>query len=221
MRRQLLPALRMMVVFTLVLGLGYPLVVLGVSQLAFKDKANGSLVKQDGQVVGSSLIGQTFSLDKYFQGRPSAAGTTASGSTDADGQPGDTSDLSLSNSGGSNLGPTNPVLLDGTLGDPEVPVDKQAAGVAQRVEAYRAANGLADDVQVPVDAVTSSGSGVDPGISVANARLQAARVAQARGIDVSVVNQLIDQHTAGRSLGFLGEESVNVLELNLALDALQ
>ena len=118
MRRQLLPALRMLVVLTLVLGVGYPLVVLGVSQLAFKSKANGSLVEKDGQAVGSSLLGQTFTADNYFQGRPSAAGITASGSTDADGQPGDTSDLSLSNSGGSNLGPTNPVLLDGTIGDP-------------------------------------------------------------------------------------------------------
>ena len=221
MRRQLLPALRMLVVLTVILGLGYPLVVLGLSQLGFNAKANGSLVKQDGQVVGSSLIGQTFSGEKYFQGRPSQAGITASGSTDADGQPGDPSDLSLSNSGGSNLGPTNPVLLDGTLGDPTVDPEKQAPGITQRVAAYRALNGLADDVKVPVDAVTASASGVDPGISVANARLQAARVAKARGLDVSVVNQLIDQHTTGRSLGFLGEESVNVLELNLALDAHQ
>jgi len=219
MRRQLLPAIRMMVVLTIVLGLGYPLVVLGLSQVAFKDKADGSLIKQNGQVVGSSLIGQTFSSDQYFQGRPSAAGITASGSTDADGQPGDPSDLTLSNTGGSNLGPTNPVLLDGTIGDPTVAPEKQAPGITQRVAAYRELNGLADDVPVPVDAVTSSGSGIDPGISVANARLQAARVARVRGIDVSVVNQLIDQHTTGRSLGFLGESSVNVLELNLALDA--
>jgi K+-transporting ATPase ATPase C chain len=219
MRRQLLPALRMMVVLTVVLGLGYPLVVLGVSQLAFKAKADGSLISRNGQVVGSSLIGQTFTSDQYFQGRPSAAGITASGSTDADGQPGDPTDLSLSNSGGSNLGPTNPVLLDGTMGDPTVDPEKQAPGITQRVAAYRVVNGLADDVKVPVDAVTSSGSGVDPGISVVNARLQAARVARARGIDVSVVDQMIDQQTVSRSLGFLGEESVNVLELNLALDA--
>ena len=117
------------------------------AQVAFRDKADGSLVEKDGQVVGSALLGQTFSADKYFQPRPSAAGITASGSTDADGQPGDTSDLSLSNSGGSNLGPTNPVLLDGTLGDPAVDPEKQAPGVTQRVEAYRAANGLADDVR--------------------------------------------------------------------------
>lgn len=219
MRRQLLPALRMLVVFTVALGLVYPLVILGISQVAFKSKANGSLIEKNGQVVGSALIGQTFSADQYVQGRPSAAGITASGSTGADRQPGDPSDLTLSNTGGSNLGPTNPVLLDGTIGDPTVDPEKQAPGITQRVAAYRLANGLADDVMVPVDAVTSSGSGVDPGISVANARLQAARVARVRSIDVSVVDQLIDQNTASRSLGFLGEATVNVLELNLALDA--
>jgi K+-transporting ATPase ATPase C chain len=206
MRRQLLPALRMLVVLTVVLGLGYPLAVLAVSQVAFHDKANGSLVKKDGAVVGSSLLGQTFTGESYFQGRPSAAGITASGSDDADGQPGDPSDLSLSNSGGSNLGPTNPQLLD---------------EVAQRVAAYRELNGLAADATVPVDAVTASASGVDPQISVANARLQAQRVATARGLDVSQVDTLIDQHTTGRSLGFLGAPGVNVLELNLALDALR
>jgi K+-transporting ATPase ATPase C chain len=203
MRRQLLPALRMMVVFTIVLGLGYPLATFGIAQLAFEHRAEGSLVKVNGQVVGSSLLGQSFTRDRYFQGRPSAAGVTASGSEDATGQSGDPKDLSLMNSGGSNLGPTNPALLD---------------GVAQRVQAYRTANGLGDTTPVPVDAVTASGSGVDPQISVANARLQADRVAQARGIDVSVVNRLIDEHTQGRSLGFLGETGVNVLELDLALD---
>jgi K+-transporting ATPase ATPase C chain len=219
MRRQLLPALRMMVVFTVVLGLGYPVVTLAAAQLGFKHQADGSLVTRNGQVVGSSLLGQTFTSDKYFQGRPSAAGITASGSTDASGQAGDGSDLSLSSSGGSNLGPTNSTLLDGVADDPSTPdVDESSPGVAQRVQAYRQANGLSTDQPVPVDAVTSSGSGVDPQISVANARLQANRVAKARGIDVSVVNQLIDQHTQGRSLGFLGEEGVNVLQLNLALD---
>jgi K+-transporting ATPase ATPase C chain len=221
MRRQLLPALRMLVVLTIIVGFGYPLVVLGFSQLAFHDKANGSLVEQDGQVVGSSMLGQAFSGDQYFQGRPSAAGITASGSTDADGQPGDPTDLSLSNSSGSNLGPTNPTLLDGATDDPETPdVDESADGVTQRVQAYRELNGLSADASVPVDAVTSSASGVDPQISVANARIQANRVASARGIDVTTVNKLIDEHTTGRSLGFLGAPGVNVLELNLALDAL-
>jgi len=219
MRRQLLPALRMIVVCTFVLGLAYPMVVLVVSQVAFSSKADGSLVKQNGQVVGSSLLGQTFTGESYLQGRPSAAGLTASGTKDADGQPGDPNDLSLSNTGGSNLGPTNPVLLDGTVGNPTVDQAKQVPGVAGLVAAYRSENGLGPDVAVPVDAVTSSASGVDPGISVANARLQAGRIAQARGIDVSVVDQLIDQHTIGRSLGFLGEESVNVLAVNMALDA--
>jgi potassium-transporting ATPase KdpC subunit len=221
MRRQLLPALRMLVVLTVILGIGYPLVVLGVSQLAFHDKANGSLVKKDGQVVGSSLLGQTFTGDSYFQGRPSAAGITASGSTDADGQPGDPSDLALSNTGGANFGPTNEKFLDGSTDDPSTPdVDESSEGVTQLVQAYRELNGLAADAMVPVDAVTSSASGVDPQISVANARLQANRVATARGIDVATVDRLIDQHTDGRSLGFLGAPGVNVLELNLALDAL-
>ena len=211
----------MLVVLTIALGLGYPLVVLGISQVAFHDKANGSLVEKDGRVVGSSLLGQTFTGTSYFQGRPSAAGITASGSNGADGRPGDPSDLSLSNSGGSNLGPTNPKLLDGTTDDPSTPdVDESADGVAQRVQAYRELNGLSADAMVPVDAVTSSASGVDPEISVANARLQAARVATTRGLDVATVDHLIDQHTDGRSLGFLGAPGVNVLELNLALDAL-
>jgi len=123
------------------------------------------------------------------------------------------------NSGGANLGPTNPVLLDGVTDDPSTPnVDESSPGVAQLVTAYRTLNGLADGTPVPVDAVTSSGSGVDPQISVANARLQADRVAKARNLDVSVVNQLIDANTDGRTLGFLGEPGVNVLKLNLALD---
>jgi len=218
MRRQLLPAFRMMVVLTVVLGLAYPLVTLAAAQLGFKSQADGSLVTRNGHVVGSSLLGQTFAGESSFQGRPSAAGITASGSTDAGGQPGDPSDLSLSNSGGSNLGPTNPVLLDGVTDDPSTPADESSPGVAQLVDAYRQANGLSADTPVPVDAVTSSGSGVDPQISVANARLQAPRVAQARGIELSVVNDLIDKHTDGRSLGFLGEPGVNVLLLNLALD---
>ena len=222
MRRQLLPALRMMVVFTVVLGLAYPLVTLAFAQIGFKDKADGSLISRNGQVIGSSLLGQTFTGDTYFQGRPSAAGITASGTRGADGQPGDPTDPSLMNSGGANLGPTNPVLLDGVTDDPSTPnVDESSPGVAQLVTAYRTLNGLADGTPVPVDAVTSSGSGVDPQISVANARLQADRVAKARNLDVSVVNQLIDANTDGRTLGFLGEPGVNVLKLNLALDARQ
>jgi K+-transporting ATPase ATPase C chain len=198
MRAQLLAGLRALLVLTLLCGVAYPLAVTGIAQLAFGDKADGSLVERDGEVVGSSLIGQTFTGKAYFHGRPSAAGAAATGAEDAD-----PDDLAQVSSGASNLGPTNPDLLD---------------AVAERVDAYRAENDLASDTPVPVDAVTASGSGLDPHISVANARLQAARVAQARGLDVDDVLGLVDRHTSGRGLGFLGEEGVNVLELNLDLD---
>ena len=198
MRAQLLAGLRALLVLTLLCGLAYPLAVTGIAQLAFHDKADGSLVRRDGEVVGSSLIGQTFTGDEYFQGRPSAAGAAAAGAEGAD-----PDDLTQVASGASNLGPTNPELLD---------------TVAERVDAYRELNGLDAGTPVPVDAVTASGSGLDPQISVANARLQAPRVAEARGMDVDVVLALVDKHTATRSLGFLGEDGVNVLALNLDLD---
>jgi potassium-transporting ATPase KdpC subunit len=198
MRAQLLAGLRALLVLTLLCGLAYPLAVTGIAQLAFHDKADGSLVRRDGEVVGSSLIGQTFTGDEYFQGRPSAAGAAASGAEGAD-----PDDLTQVASGASNLGPTNPELLD---------------TVAERVDAYRELNGLDAGTPVPVDAVTASGSGLDPQISVANARLQARRVAEARGMDVDDVLALVDKHTATRSLGFLGEDGVNVLALNLGLD---
>jgi K+-transporting ATPase ATPase C chain len=205
MRRQLGPAIRMVIVLTVLLGLAYPLVATGVAQALFRSTADGSQVKVNGQVVGSKLLGQTFTEAKYFHGRPSAAGITASGSLDDQGQPGNPKDQSEMNSGGSNLGPTNPTLLQ---------------DVSARVAAYRKENHLSASTPVPIDAVTSSGSGVDPEISVANARLQAPRVAAARGLTVSEVDKLIDQHTTKRSLGFLGDPGVNVLELNLALDRL-
>ncbi len=204
MRRQLLPALRMVAVLTVLLGLAYPLALTGVAQVLFKDKANGSQVTDtSGAVVGSSLLGQTFTDPKYFWGRPSAAGNAASGSKTTDGQAADPSDLTAVNSGGSNLGPTNPTLI---------------TTVQQRVTDYRTANGLDQSTPVPVDAVTASGSGVDPQISVANAKLQATRVAKARGMTTDKVNGLIDANTSGPALGFLGEQGVNVLALNLALD---
>ena len=187
MRRQLLPALIMLLVFTVLTGLAYPLAVTGVAQVAFRDKANGSLVKENGKVVGSKWIGQNFTKPVYFHPRPSAAG--------------DGYDPTLSS--GSNLGPTNPKLLD---------------EVRTRVAAYRKENVLARDAKVPVDAVTASASGLDPDISVANARLQVRRVAAARGLSVARVQQLVDDHTDDRELGFLGEPGVNVLELDLALD---
>lgn len=188
MRRQLLAALKMTIVLTLLFGIAYPLAVTAVSQVAFKDRADGSLVTRNGKVVGSSLIGQNFTTDRYFQPRPSAAGK--------DGYDGLASSAS-------NLGPSNPALLD---------------SVQKRIEAYRVANGLAADQPVPVDAVTASGSGLDPDISVANARLQAGRVASARGLPLDTVLGAIGDHTAGRQLGVLGERVVNVLQLNLDLD---
>jgi K+-transporting ATPase ATPase C chain len=214
MRAQVLAAVRAILVFTVLVGLAYPLLITGVSQVLFNDKADGSLVKNaDGEVIGSKLLGQTFTSEEYFHGRPSAAGGGASGSEmdvlDAEGNPtGETElatadDLSTAASGGSNLGPTNKEFL---------------ATVQERIDAYRDENGLDTGTRVPVDAVTASGSGVDPSISVANARLQARRVADARGMDVDEVLALVDDHTSSRSLGFLGEKGVNVLELNLALD---
>lgn len=204
MRRQLLPAVVLVLLATLGCGVLYPLVVTGVAQVAFPDAADGHLVERDGRVVGSSQVGQGFSDPAWFHGRPSAAGAAASGSLVA-GERADPDDLAERSSSGSNLGPTNQELL---------------AAVEQRASAYRAENGLADDEPVPVDAVTASGSGLDPHISIANARLQVHRVAAVRGLDVDEVLALVDDHTDGRALGFLGEPGVNVLELNLALDEL-
>jgi len=189
MRRQLLPAVRIVLVFTVLLGLAYPLVVTGVAQGLWSDQANGSLVKVHGKAVGSSLIGQSFTKPEYFHPRPSAAGNGYDGLA----------------SSASNLGPTNPTLI---------------GNVKQAAAAYRKENGLPAGFAVPIDAVTSSGSGLDPGISVANARLQAPRVADARGLTKAQVARAIDDNTQDRQLGILGEKYVNVLELNLALDRL-
>ncbi len=202
MRRQLVPAVIAMVVFTVLFGLVFPLVITGIGQLVFHDKAEGSIVEQHGQKIGSSLIGQAFTdakgtpIAKYFQSRPSAA-LGASGDTKAGYDP--------TYSSGSNFGPTNPDFLK-LVGD--------------RVKAYRKLNGLAAGVEVPVDAVTASASGLDPDISVANARLQAARVARERGLSVGSVRRAIDDNTSDRTLGVLGEQTVNVLALNRALDQL-
>jgi K+-transporting ATPase ATPase C chain len=193
MRRQLVTGLLMTISMIVLVGLVYPFVMTGVAQVAFHDRANGSLVKLNGKYVGSSLIGQNFVLKdgspdpRYFQPRPSAAG---------DG-------YDALRSGGSNDGPSSRTLLD---------------NVAARVKAYRTLNRLSATTKVPVDAVTASASGLDPDISVANARLQAARVARARTLPVSQVLDLVDRHTDERQLGILGEETVNVLDLNLALD---
>jgi potassium-transporting ATPase KdpC subunit len=181
-------AIRMTLVTAVIVGVVYPLVMTGLAQVLFKDKANGSLVKKDGIVVGSRLIGQGFSSARYFQPRPSAAGT----GYDAMG------------SSFSNLGPTSKVLADRVRADLQLLI---------------AANPGLTNGSVPVDAVTTSASGLDPDITEANARMQAPRVAAARGVPVGSVLALVDEHTSGRQFGFLGEPRVNVLELNLALDA--
>jgi K+-transporting ATPase ATPase C chain len=175
-------------VFVVLLCGVYPLAVWAGAQVLFPAKANGSLVVDpDGSVRGSAFLAQNFSSGKYFQPRPSAAGTG----------------FDASNSGGTNLGPTSQKLAD---------------NIKAAVAAYRAANGLGSEESVPADAVTSSGSGLDPHISLANAELQAPRVARARGLPLSKVRALINQSTAGQDLGILGESGVNVLLLNLALD---
>ena len=205
MRTQLGAALRMLVVMTVVTGLAYPLAVTGVGQVLFGDEADGSLIERDGRVVGSSLVRQGFRGEEWFHPRPSAAAAGAAGEAAEDGAPADLSDPSsgIANSGASNLGPTNEDLLDTVDG---------------RVAAYREENGLDADARVPVDAVTASGSGLDPHISTRNAELQAPRVARARGLPGDVVLSLVREHTSGRDLGVLGERGVNVLELNLAVD---
>jgi len=259
MRRQLLTAIGMVIVMTLVCGLAYGLALTGVGELAFGHQANGSFVQQGGRNVGSSLIGQPFTdskgnpVAKYFQSRPSAAVTSST-----------TGNITVS--GASNLGPSNPLLigfvpgvnsvgLDGspsktnpfaTPGDPFcVPVDTSSSApvtsptrglkyarnsdgtyacdpntIPERALSYRSEFGLAPDAQVPVDAVTASGSGLDPDISVANANIQAPTVAQARHLPLDRVRRLIAANTTGRSLGVLGDPGVNVLTLNLALDAM-
>ena len=256
MRRHLLASVIMLVGVTILLGFGYPLVVTGISMLLFKHQAEGSLLYRNGRLVGSSLLGQTFTdskgdpLPRYFQPRPSAAGSGYDGAS----------------SGATNLGPSNPLLIGfvpgvntvslagrpskvnpfATSTDPYcVPVNRSGTPVTSpspgqqfarnpdgsyicdpstvpgRAIAYRQFNGLPPGASVPADAITASGSGLDPDISVQNARDQAPRVAQARHLTVGQVLALVAKYGRGRQLGFLGEPTVNVLELNLALDRLR
>jgi K+-transporting ATPase ATPase C chain len=195
MPAQLRPALMILLLLTLLTGLAYPLFVTGIAQAVFPRQANGSLIVQNGQVVGSSLSGQPFDDPRYFWGRLSATGAFPYNAFNAE---------NLTASSGSNYGPLNPALI---------------RAAQARIDALKAVD-PANTLPIPVDLVTASGSGLDPHISPAAAAYQLDRVARARGLDPAVVRQLIDQHTLGRDLGLLGEPRVNVLELNLALDAL-
>jgi potassium-transporting ATPase KdpC subunit len=199
---QLRPAVLSVLLLTILSGVIFPAVLAAVAWPVFPRQAGGSLIVRDG-VVGSELIGQDFTGPSYFHPRPSAAG----GGYDA------------AASGGTNLGPANPKLRDGTKDDPATRgVDESFAGVRELAEAYRTRNGLAPDADVPVDAVTRSGSGLDPHISPANAALQVARVARARRWSEESVRRLLAEHTHGRQFGIFGEPRVSVLTLNLALD---
>jgi K+-transporting ATPase ATPase C chain len=199
-RGLLRPALASSVLFMLVTGLAYPLATTAIAQVLFPSQARGSLVERDGALIGSAIIGQDFQQPTYFHPRPSA--TTApdpADSTKSVDQP-----YNAALSAASNLGPTSKKLLD---------------AVAARALAYRKENGLGADTQVPVDAVTASASGLDPDISLANARLQIGRVARTRGLPEQQLQVLVERETTPRQLGLLGEPRVNVLQLNLALDA--
>jgi K+-transporting ATPase ATPase C chain len=179
----------MVVSLTILLGIIYPAIMTGFAQVLFPNQANGSLVRDhSGTVVGSSLLAQNFSKREYFHPRPSAAGDNG---------------YDPLSSGGSNLGPTNQKLVD---------------SVKDRADAYRQENDLSPDTLIPADAVTASGSGLDPDISPANAQLQVARIARARGTSAEGIRALVGQYSEGRTFGFLGEPRVNVLKLNLALD---
>ena len=191
MLRQIRAAAGILALLTIITGIVYPLAMTGLAQILFPAQANGSLIVRDGIVIGSKLIGQKFAGSGYFHGRPSAAGKDG---------------YDASSSSGSNLGPTNQNLID---------------AVKNNVAKVRENNALAENASVPSDLVTTSGSGLDPHISPAAAYLQIERVARERGLPNDTVRQLVERQVEGRQWDFLGEPRINVLELNLELDALQ
>jgi potassium-transporting ATPase KdpC subunit len=196
MLREIRPAIVLVIALTLITGVAYPFAITGLAQVIFPDKAQGSLVERDGKVVGSTLIGQEFTGEGYFHGRPSA--TTAPDPND----PAKTvpAPYNAANSGGSNLGPTSKPLIERIQGD---------------IEKLKQENPSA---QVPIDLVTTSGSGLDPHISPEAALFQVSRVAKARNLPENRLRQLVAENTSDRFIGLLGEPRVNVLQLNLALD---
>ena len=198
MLREIRPAIVVLVALTLITGLVYPLAMTGIAQVLMPYQSDGSLIERDGKVIGSALIGQEFTSDKYFHGRPSAT----SGPDPKDPSKTVAAPYNAANSGGSNLGPSNKALIDRVQGD---------------IDTLKKENPSAP---VPVDLVTTSGSGLDPDISPEAALFQAPRVAKARNLPEDRVRQLVGDHVEARFLGFLGEPHVNVLKLNLALDQL-
>jgi potassium-transporting ATPase KdpC subunit len=198
MLRELRPALVMIVLFTIITGLIYPFVITGIAQVAFPYQANGSLVVKDGSVIGSELMGQSFTSDRYFQGRPSAT----SAPDPADSTKTVDAPYNAANTAGSNLGPTSKALID---------------RITKDVEERKGQN---PNAPVPTDLVTASGSGLDPHTSPAAALFQVPRVAKARNLPEDRLRQLVNEHIQGRTLGVLGEPRVNVLALNMALDRL-
>jgi K+-transporting ATPase ATPase C chain len=210
MLKQLRPALMSVLVLTILTGLLFPGVATGLAQVMFPKQAHGSLLEENGKVVGSALMGQPFSAPGYFHPRPSAAGNGYNA-----GKPDD----AYTGSSGTNLGPTSSKLIKGIEDDPKTKdTDESYSGIPQLVKAYREENGLAADAKVPADAVTRSASGLDPHISPENAALQVARVAKARGLSEDAVRALVAQNTEGRTLGVIGDARMNVLNLNRALD---
>jgi potassium-transporting ATPase KdpC subunit len=203
--QHLRPAIVLTLFFVALTGIAFPVAVWATAQVVFPAQANGSLIRDaQGHVIGSALLGQSFSKPEYFHPRPSAAGAG----------------YDAANSSGTNLGPTSDKLIHGLPDDPATQgVDESYAGFTQLAEAYRQENGLAADAMLPADAATRSGSGLDPHISPANAELQTARVAKARGVSIEQLRQLVAKYTEGRTWGVFGEPRVDVLRLNIALDS--